>query len=233
MSKQYPVTKVPRHLAIIMDGNRRWAKQNFLKKKLGHYEGAERLKNILEISSKLKIEYLTVYAFSTENWYRDADEVSELMQLLEHFLDKERDSLIKQKIRLRVLGDIEDLQTHLQDKLQDVILATKDFTEFNLNIALNYGSREEIINAIKKIPTEEIKNLDEKKFSAYLYTNTIPDPDLIIRTGGELRLSNFLLWQAAYAELYFTEKLWPEFKEAEFYQAISAFGSRDRRYGLG
>jgi undecaprenyl diphosphate synthase len=220
-----------KHIAIIMDGNRRWAENKLLPRKVGHREGAKNLQNIVSSAIKENIQFLTLYAFSTENWNREQKEIDELFSLLNHFLDEEVKKLKKENVRINVIGDLSKFPEELQIKIKKTINDTKDYTKITLNIALNYGSRNEIISAIQNIKPEDIQNLTEEKFNQYLYTSQSPYPDLIIRTGGEYRLSNFLLWQAAYSELYFTEKLWPEFTPQEFQIALNNYKSRSRRQG--
>ncbi len=218
------------HLAITMDGNRRWAKKRFLTRKLGHLAGAKNLKKIIKASTELGIKYLTLYAFSTENWNRSEDEIAELMILLENFLDDYSKDLNENNIKINILGDVSKFSRKLQDKIAKTTKYSKN-NHFVVNVALNYGSREEIIAAIKKIPKEEINNLTENNFNNYLYSKNIPDPDLLIRTGGEQRLSNFLLWQIAYSELYFSKKNWPDFKKTDLIKAINNYQARIRNFG--
>ncbi len=228
---------MPRHIGIIMDGNRRWAKAKNLPIKLGHKEGAETLKKVVRYGNKIGLEYITVYAFSTENWRRGEEEVSALMFLLENYLNDFAKEADTENIVIRVIGDISKFSESLQTSIKNTINRTKDNTGIVLNIALNYGGRDELINAIKNI-SNEVKsgelNLDEiteKIVSEHLYTKEIPDPDLIIRTSGELRLSGFLTWQSVYSELLFLDKLWPDFKEEDLENAIDEYSKRKRNFG--
>jgi undecaprenyl diphosphate synthase len=230
-------TKIPRHIAIIMDGNRRWAKQKLLPTGYGHKKGFDTFVNIADLCSEMGVEYLTVYAFSTENWKRSKEEVSGLMNLLSHFIRSKEKELVRNGVRFRVIGRREDLSEKLQGEIAALEEKTKD-GEFTLVVALSYGGRDEIIRAAKKFNAEAIRRGergesvgDEAVFSSCLDTAGIPDPDLIIRTSGELRLSNFMLWQAAYAEFYFTDVYWPDFDRAEFDKAIASFSKRERRMG--
>ena len=224
-------TTVPSHIAIIMDGNRRWAKKRNLPIAAGHKAGAETLQKIIEVSMELGIKYLTVYAFSTENWKRDPKEVNDLMNLLREYLVKlEKDNEDKNS-RICVIGDITRLDEDLQEKIKALQDKTKNNDGIVINVALNYGGRDEIINAIKRLSLEEIKELDADKFGKKLYTYLSPDPDLIIRTAGEQRLSNFLLWQCAYSEFWYTDVLWPDFSKKTLEKAIFDFGKRNRKFG--
>ena len=224
---------IPKHIAIIMDGNRRWAKNKSLDNKLGHYKGAKNLKNIISHIFDLNVKYLTVYAFSTENWHRSKKEVKELIELLNEFLNSELEEFIKKEIKVKIFGDLSKFSHNIIKKINNLENETRHFKNFQVNIALNYGSREEIIHAFNKyIENNSITGkLNEKKFKNYLYSNNVPDPDFIIRTGGEYRLSNFLLWQSAYAELYFSKKHWPEFNKRDLYKALSNYSQRKRRFG--
>ncbi len=221
----------PNHVAIIMDGNRRWAKKNKISKNLGHYEGAKNLRKIVEECLKINLKFLTVYAFSTENWSRSEEEVNDLMSLLNKFLSDESKLFNEKKIKLNILGDISRFPSDIQDKVTSLSNETKDNNSLTLNIALNYSSRDEIINAVNRIINDKNQSISKEVFIKYLYTADIPDPDLIIRTSGEYRLSNFLLWQAAYSELYFTKKLWPEFDVKELSNALIEYSRRERRFG--
>ena len=221
------------HIAIIMDGNRRWAKEKFLPSAVGHQKGVDSLRSTMRLFDKLGIKYLTVYAFSTENWNRKKEEVEFLMGLLAKTLLNELDEMHAENVKIKFLGDISRLSNNLQEIVQNAENKTKENTGVNLNIAFNYGSRDEITNAVKSI----IKNgynadeITESVISQNLYTRDIPDPDLLIRTGGEKRISNYLLWQLAYSELYVTEAFWPDFDEKELSKAILEFESRNRRFG--
>lgn len=232
------VAKQPSHIAIIMDGNGRWAQQRGIPRKLGHKQGAEALRTLLEHCQDLPfISHLTVYAFSSENWKRSDDEVNDLMELLAHYLTRESKTLHKQGVRLRFIGDRQRLAQNIQASLRDVESLTQNNRRFTLVIALSYGSRQEIARAIqavgKRIENGEISpsSIDESTITDSLDTAGIPDPDLLIRTGGDQRLSNFLLWQSAYTELYFTEVLWPDFTPDHLRQAVECFGQRERRFG--
>ena len=202
---------LPTHIAIIMDGNRRWAKKRNLPIGMGHKAGAETLQKIIESCIDIGIKYLTVYAFSTENWKRDAKEVSDLMNLLREYLVKLEKDNQDRNARICVIGDITKLENDLQEKINSIQEKTKNNTGLTINVALNYGGRDEILNAIKRLSVDEIKNLTAESFNKKLYTADSPDPDLIIRTAGEQRLSNFLLWQCAYSEFWYTDVLWPDF----------------------
>ena len=226
-----------KHIAIIMDGNRRWARQRNLPVKLGHKQGAETLKKIVRHANNKGVKYLTVYAFSTENWKRSDEEVSALMKLLESYLASFTEDADSENIIIRVLGDLKPLSPALQESIQSAIDRTKNNTGIVFNIALNYGGRNEIINATKGIVEDvksgklNVEDLDETKFSEYLYTGNIPDPDLLIRTSGEVRLSGFLPWQLVYSEFLFIEKLWPDFTEEDLDMAIEQFNKRNRKFG--
>lgn len=228
---------LPKHLAIIMDGNGRWAKQKGLVRAFGHENGTKSVRLTVETCAKLGIENLTLYAFSTENWNRPKLEVDTLMKLLISSLKTELKTLQDNNIKLNTIGNIELLPKSAQKQLLGVIEKTKDNTRMTLTLALSYGSREEILNAVKKI-SDKVKNniistdvIDESIFNQHLYTQNLPDVDLLIRTSGEHRISNFLLWQIAYAELYFTDVLWPDFKEDDLYEAIISYQKRERRFG--
>lgn len=228
---------MPRHIAIIMDGNRRWAKKRNLPVKLGHKQGAETLKKIVRYANKIGLEYITVYAFSTENWKRSEDEVSALMNLLESYLEDFAKEADTENIVIRVLGNLEQLSESLQKSIQKTIKRTENNTGTIFNIALNYGGRDEITNAVKEI-SKEVKNgritveeISEELISKHLYTKNDPDPDLLIRTSGELRLSGFLPWQSVYSEFLFMDKLWPDFTEKDLDEAIEIFAKRNRKFG--
>jgi undecaprenyl diphosphate synthase len=225
--------RIPVHIAVIMDGNGRWAKQRGLKRKDGHKEGAESAKKITEYALRINVKYLTLFAFSSENWKRPIREINALMNMLYENLIKEKDLLVKNDIKLQIVGDMERLPPKLKKKLLETIELSRSHKKMQINLALNYGSRMEIINAVKKIVEDNIPSskINEKLFSRYLYTTNCPDPDLLIRTSGELRISNFLLYQIAYSELYFTPTLWPDFRLREFLKAILDFQERERRFG--
>ena len=222
-----------KHIAIIMDGNRRWAKEKHLPSAMGHQKGVDSLRSTMRLFDRFGIKYLTVYAFSTENWNRKKEEVEFLMGLLAKTLLNELDDMHKEKVRIRFLGDLTKLSKNLVDIVKNAENKTKDNTGVNLNIAFNYGSRDEITNALKAIIQEGLKSEDitEDTISNHLYTKDIPDPDLLIRTGGEKRISNYLLWQLAYSEIYVTDAYWPEFDENELSKAIVEFEHRNRRFG--
>lgn len=229
--------KLPNHLAIIMDGNGRWAKKQGLLRAFGHESGTKSVKEIIKACAKLGIEYLTLYAFSTENWNRPKIEVDTLMRILINSLKKELTTLQKNNIKLNTIGNLEKLPQSAQKELLDVIEKTKNNTRMTLTLALSYGSREEIVSAVKDI-SAKVKNniisidaIDDSIINEHLYTQNLPDVDLVIRTSGEHRISNFLLWQIAYAELYFTDVLWPDFKEQNLYEAIISYQKRERRFG--
>ena len=228
---------MPQHIAIIMDGNRRWAKERGLDPRFGHKEGAETLERIATYANEMGLKYMTVYAFSTENWKRTKEEVGALMKLLELYLDKflNRESL--RNIRIRLLGDVEGLNPSLRDRIYKIIEKSKDNTGLTLNIAFNYGGRDEIVRAVRKI-SEKVKNneidideIDEDMVSNNLYTQGEPEPDLLIRPGGELRISNFLLWQLAYTEFLFVDKYWPDFSRKDLLEAIYTYEKRNRKFG--
>ena len=228
---------LPKHLAIIMDGNGRWAKKHGLFRTLGHESGTKSVKKIIEACSNLGIENLTLYAFSTENWNRPKIEVEALMKVLVNSLIKELPTLEKNNIKLNAIGNLEKLPVKAQKELQDVINKTAGNNKLVLTLALCYGSREELVNAVKNI-SDKVKNniisvdkIDDSVINEHLYTHNLPDVDLLIRTSGEHRISNFLLWQIAYAELYFTDILWPDFKESDLYEAILSYQKRERRFG--
>ena len=231
------VTNIPQHIAIIMDGNRRWAREKGKETSEGHKAGAENLEKIAKYCNNIGVKYLTVYAFSTENWKRSKDEVSALMILLKNYLKKFSKNANKENIRIKVLGDIEVLDDGLKKSINEAIERTKNGTGLTLNIAFNYGGRAEIVNATRKIVEKVIKNelsveeIDEDIISNNLYTENQPDPDLLIRPGGELRISNFLPWQLVYSEFYYTDKYWPDFGEEDLMEAIKAFNKRNRKFG--
>jgi undecaprenyl diphosphate synthase len=233
LARQIDENRVPVHLAVIMDGNGRWAKQRGIKREQGHKEGAVSARKITEYSLRLGIKYLTLFAFSSENWKRPISEVNTLMNMLYEKLVEEKDLLIDNDIKLEIVGDIDGLPGKLKKKLIETIEFSKSHKTMRVNLALNYGARMEIIHAVKRIVEDNIasKKIDEKLFKKYLYTFDSPDPDLLIRTSGELRISNFLLYQIAYSELYFTQTLWPDFRLKEFLKAIIDYQKRERRFG--
>lgn len=229
--------KVPEHVAIILDGNGRWAKKRFLPRNVGHAQGAKAVEQICEDAWDLGIKYLTVYAFSTENWKRPEDEVAALMKLLKKYLSNCLERSSKNNMRVRVIGDIGRLSQDLQDQIIELEKKSSVNTGLNFTVALNYGGRDEMIRAMKNMYKEiekgtcSVDDITEEKFASYLDTKDIPDPDLMIRTSGEQRISNYMLWQMAYAEFYFTDVLWPDFNKKELEKAIAYYAQRDRRYG--
>ncbi len=229
--------RLPRHVAIIMDGNGRWAKDKGFSRVFGHQNGVKAVREVTEAAAETGIEFLTLYAFSTENWARPQSEVNALMELLVETIEKETPTLNNNNVRLLAIGDLKRLPGKLEAKLQRCIDETSGNTGLTLVLALSYSSRWEILNAVKLIVNDiEAKNissemLDEKLFDKYLTTALIPDPDLMIRTSGEFRISNFLLWQIAYTELYFPKTHWPDFRKEDFYEAIVEFQNRERRFG--
>lgn len=228
--------RVPRHIAIILDGNGRWAKLRGLPRTAGHSAGAETFRTIAHYCKDIGVEHLTVYAFSTENWKRPDNEVKTIMRLLEKYLHEAIDSMERDGIRMRIFGDVSGLAPELQALAAETDEITNRIEGFQANICLNYGGRDEIVRAAKRYAADVAAgkadgDLTEDQFSRYLYSANVPDPDLLIRPGGEQRLSNFLLWQCAYAEFYFTDVLWPDFTPEELDKAIEEFNRRDRRYG--
>lgn len=229
--------RLPKHISIIMDGNGRWAKQKGLLRALGHEEGTQAVRDVVEGSAELGIKHLTLYAFSTENWNRPKMEVDTLMRLLVSSLKKEIKTLTKNDIRLNAIGNLENLPKKAQKELNEVIEKTRNNTRMVLTLALSYGSREELIQVVRelslKVKNDEISPdaIDESIINQHLYTRNLPDVDLLIRTSGEQRISNFLLWQIAYAELYFTNILWPDFRRENLYEAIYNYQTRERRFG--
>ena len=225
--------KIPRHVAIIMDGNGRWAKERGLPRLAGHRAGTENLRTIIRASAKFGIEYLTLYAFSTENWSRPKAEITGLLHILADVIDKELKELHEEGARLIHIGHLEGLPQKLQEKVRHAIELTKDNSRVNIIIAFNYGGRDEIINAIKNIIRDDIdpEDVDEALVSSYMFTSGLPEPDLVIRTSGELRTSNFLTWQSVYAEWYFPKVYWPDFNEEELRKALEDYSERERRFG--
>ena len=228
---------MPKHIAIIMDGNRRWARERGLEPKIGHKEGAKTLEKIVRYANKIGLGYITVYAFSTENWKRTEDEVGALMLLLQNYLDDYSKRADTENIRIKVLGDISALSEKMQKSIYECMERTKDNTGVTFNIALNYGGRDEILKAVKKIAQDvkenkiQIDEIVEETISNSLYTEGQPDPDLLIRTSGELRTSNFLPWQIVYSEFVFVEKNWPDFEEKDLDEAIEIYQKRNRKFG--
>jgi len=233
----YSKEGMPKHIAIIMDGNRRWARAQGKPAGFGHKAGAKTLENIVRYANKIGLEYITVYAFSTENWKRADDEVNALMKLLQNYLDEYSKRADSENIRIKILGDITVLSPNMQKSIIDCMERTKDNTGVTFNIALNYGGRDEIIKAVRNIATQvqcdsiKIENIDEEIISNNLYTAGQPDPDLLIRTSGEIRLSNFLPWQLVYSEFLFIDKNWPDFTEEDLDNAIIEYQKRTRKFG--
>ena len=228
---------IPQHIGIIMDGNGRWAKQRGLPRTAGHKKGAENLKTVLNIARKSGVKIITLYAFSSENWSRPQEEVSTLMNLFREYLKNDIQELIKENVKVSFIGDRERFDTDLKEKMDEIEATTKNMTGFHVVLALSYGARGDILKSVKKIASKvkegalSLDEIDETVFASSLSTAGIPDPDLIIRTSGEERVSNFLLWELAYAEFYFTKTLWPDFGEKEFLLALADFEQRQRRFG--
>jgi undecaprenyl diphosphate synthase len=237
LRKQIDITRLPSHVAIIMDGNGRWAQHRGLDRVFGHQQGVTALREIIEAAAELGIRYLTLYAFSTENWGRPDEEVSALMGIMVQSLNKETDTLIKNNIQLKAIGDVDRLAGDVRERLLETISLTSYCTGLTLIIALSYSSRWEIVEATRNMLSDVQKGIlrhdeiNELCFEKYLSTSGMPDPELMIRTSGEYRISNFLLWQMAYTELYFTEILWPDFSKEDFYHALIDFQKRERRFG--
>jgi undecaprenyl diphosphate synthase len=235
MAKKSPASQsqIPTHVAIIMDGNGRWALARGLPRLLGHRAGTENLRRIITACVEFGVKYLTIYAFSTENWGRPREEVDGLMNILEDVIDRELEELNKEGVQLRHIGRLERLDPKLQEKVMEAIELTRNNNRLVLNVAFNYGGRDEIVDAIQKMIKDGVKveQVTSDLVSSYLYTAGVPDPDLIIRTSGELRVSNFLIWQGAYSEWYVTSVYWPDFDKEEFRKALNTFTKRDRRYG--
>jgi undecaprenyl diphosphate synthase len=233
LARQVAFDRLPEHIAVIMDGNGRWAAQRHLPRVEGHRAGIESVRDVVESSARIGIKVLTLYAFSVENWKRPATEVSTLMALLKRYLRLELNTLLRNNIRFKVIGRADELAPDIRRELKDAEAKTAADTGMQFNIALNYGGRAEIVEAAKRllasgVPADE---LDEQRFAGFLYTAGQPDPDLLIRTSGEMRVSNFLLWQIAYAEIWVTDTLWPDFRKRHLLEAILAYQKRDRRYG--
>lgn len=227
---------LPRHIAIILDGNGRWAKKRGLPRTAGHAAGSENFRRIATYCKNIGVDYLTVYAFSTENWKRPPEEVKAIMKLLDRYLREAVSTMARDKIRMKIFGDVSGLSPELQRLVQETDRISGGYQGFQANICLNYGGRDEILSAAKRYAADLAagradSELTEEGFGSYLYSAGIPDPDLLIRPGGEQRISNFLLWQCAYSEFYFTDVLWPDFSTAELDKAIAAYQSRDRRFG--
>ncbi len=224
--------RIPEHVAIIMDGNGRWAKERGLPRAEGHIQGAKTIEMLVEAATDIGIKYLTLYAFSFENWSRPSEEITALMQLLQHYLASKREKMIGEGVRFTTIGDVKSLSTELQGEIAKTKEATGDGKKMTLIVALSYGSRQEICRAANKMIADKVENVTPELLSQALDTAGIPDPDFLIRTSGEYRISNFLLWQLAYTELYFTDKLWPDFARNEFVKAIEEYQKRERRFGL-
>jgi undecaprenyl diphosphate synthase len=231
------IMNVPNHIAIILDGNGRWARAKGMPRSYGHVKGCANLETICDDMKELGVKYLTVYAFSTENWKRSKEEVEGLMKLFRNYLKKCIKISKRNQMRVKIIGDISAFDEDIQQKIVELEEYSKDFTELHFQIALNYGSRDEILRGVRRMTQEAVdgkirpEDIDEEMFSGYLDTAGIPDPDFMIRTSGELRLSNYLLWQMAYTEFYFTDVPWPDFDRAELIKAIEQYNHRDRRYG--
>jgi len=227
------ISRLPNHIAFIMDGNGRWAEKRGLPRLEGHRAGLEATRSVVEHLGEYHIKYVTLYSFSTENWNRPKDEVAGLLNILERSMDKEAKELHKRGVRIRHLGHLERLPQHLRQAIENAIELTLNNTEMTLSLAFDYGGRLEILDAVRSILADGIspENIDEKLFNSYLYTADLPDVDLVIRTGGDLRISNFLLWQSAYSEYYFTSALWPDFDTEELGKALIAYSQRQRRFG--
>ena len=221
---------IPQHVAVIMDGNGRWAKKRGLPRIAGHKTGAESLRAVLKACAEFGVKYLTVYAFSTENWGRPRDEVDFLMSLFSLTIDREMNELMKNRVRLKFLGQLDRFSPELQTKMKEAMEKTKENDRITLSVMVNYGGRAEIVDAVNElIGTRE--KITEEEFGKYLYTKDLPDPDLLIRTANEMRISNFLLWQIAYAEIYVTPTLWPDFRREQLAEALAAYAQRERRFG--
>ncbi len=234
MASPETLTRIPTHIAIIMDGNGRWAKARGLPRLAGHRAGTENLRRILNACVEFNVKILTIWAFSTENWRRPQEEVRGLMDILEQVIDRELNELHKNGVRLRHIGRLEGISPHLQTKVRHAIELTRDNARLTLNVAFNYGGKAEILDAVKHIIADGIRpdDVDENLFARYLYTASLPDPDMIIRTGNESRISNFMLWQGAYSEYYFTPVLWPDFDKDELHKALEDYARRERRFGM-
>ena len=231
------IERLPRHIAIIMDGNGRWAKRRNQPRVFGHRQGAKSVRKVIEATARLGINNLTLYAFSTENWNRPKHEIKTLMKLLVNALKNELGLMMKNNIRLNAIGHTDMMPTNVQQELQEVLDETKENTGLVLTLALSYGARQEILRAVQEISHKvknniiSVENVDDNIINKHLYTQNLPDVDLLIRTSGEVRISNFLLWQIAYAELYFTDELWPDFNETSLHKAIADYQKRERRFG--
>ena len=233
LSTSTGINPLPQHVAIIMDGNGRWAKQRGLSRLEGHEAGTDKVRQVIEVLVEYGVKYLTLYAFSTENWHRPKIEVRGLFRILSQAIDRETPELHRQGIQIRHIGNLEGLSARLRSRFQKAIELTRENNRMVLGIAFNYGGRDEILEAVRRLVAEGVypPRVDEALFSNYLYTVGLPDPDLIIRTGGEMRVSNFLLWQGAYSEYYFTNTFWPDFGKEEIEKAFHAYSLRQRRFG--
>jgi undecaprenyl diphosphate synthase len=229
-----PLKRVPRHIGIIMDGNGRWAKARGLPRSAGHRAGTENLRVVLRAAVEFGVQVLTIYAFSTENWGRSESEIKALLSILERVIDRELSELHEEGVQLRHIGHLEHLPQKLQQKVLDAVELTQDNRQLVLNVAFDYGGRAELVDAVRRIVADgvPVERVDESLIDRYLYTVGLPDPDMIIRTSGEMRLSNFLIWQGAYAEFYVTPTLWPDFDKDELYKALEDYSRRERRFGL-
>jgi undecaprenyl diphosphate synthase len=236
-SIELDATQLPAHVAIIMDGNGRWAKKRLLNRIKGHEKGSQAVRTVVRTCRELGIRFLTLYAFSTENWQRPKTEVEALMSLLTRFLKSEKPELMENDIRLRVIGQMDRLPLKVRDSLHDTMAATRHASGMDLILALSYGARAEIVRMVRQVAAKiqggqlTLENITDKLISDHLYTHDIPDPDLLIRTSGEMRISNFLLWQIAYAEIFVTPTLWPDFSKAELLQILNDYRQRERRFG--
>ena len=232
------LTQMPRHIAVIMDGNGRWAKKNSLPRIQGHWEGVKTVDRIVSLCRKLDIEALTLYSFSDENWNRPPVEINTLMKILDHYLNKELERMKNENIRFHTIGQVEELPLEIQKLLAHAKNYTKDSAGMTLTLPLRYGARQEILKSVQQIANKvrtgelRVEDIDYSVFESFLQTNSLPEPDLLIRTSGEMRISNFLLYQIAYTELHYTKVLWPEFKEEDLFRAISDFQKRERRFGM-
>ena len=229
--EKYKLFKIPNHVSIIMDGNGRWAKRRGLPRYEGHRRGAKTLENILVVASDIGLKWLSVFAFSTENWNRPKEEINVIMSLLVEYINTKLDKLLEKNIRLRFMGRIYELSEDIQKSIKKGEEVTKNCNGLNFVITLNYSGRAEIIDAVNRILKEDKKNITLEEFQKYLYIPEMPEPDLLIRTSGELRISNYMLWELAYTELYFTDVLWPDFSEEEFLKALYVYQFRERRFG--
>jgi len=229
-----PLERVPRHIGIIMDGNGRWARARGLPRSAGHRAGTENLRVVLRAAVEFGIQVLTIYAFSTENWGRSESEIKALLSILERMIDRELSELHEEGVQLRHIGHLEHLPQKLQQKVLDAVELTRDNQQLILNVAFDYGGRAELVDAVRRIVADgvRVEQVDESLIDRYLYTVGLPDPDMIIRTSGEMRVSNFLIWQGAYAEFYVTPTLWPDFDKDELYKALEDYNRRERRFGL-